>query len=139
MTSLTQSGKGLQGVSRRTVDEISLYEGGILTDTCIAVNLKKLKEAFPRMAPSFFNLLAERIVANGFTDRRLTDAVNKIIDGFQYKELNVSDIVGFDRKAKMYTYPEVTALVTSGRYTFDDFETVEIDNKVYRVLKSELI
>lgn len=120
-------------------NEISLYEGGILTDRSVAINLKKLKEAFPRMQPAFFNLLSERIIANGFTDQRLTDAINNVIDNFEYKELNVSDIIRYDRKVKLHTYKEAAAMVTAGKATFEDFEIREINGIVYRVLKTDLI
>lgn len=125
--------------SKKTVsNEVSLYSGGVLTDTCIAINLKKLKEAFPKMQPSFFNLLSERIIANGFTDQRLIDSVNHVIDNFEFKELNVSDIIKFDRKAKMYTYSEVAEMVTTGKASFDDFEKREINGRIYRIKKTDL-
>ncbi len=46
-------------------------------------------------------------MANGFTDKRLQDAVNYVIDNFQYKELNVSDIIRFDKYLKLYSYDEM--------------------------------
>lgn len=134
------SGQGSPGVLKKTQsNEISLYEGGILTDRSIAINLKKLKEAFPRMQPAFFNLLSERVIANGFSDKRLTDAVNNVIDNFEFKELNVSDIIKFDRKVKMYTYTEAAAMVTAGKATFEDFEKREINGNVLRILKTDLL
>lgn len=134
---MTISGKELQEASQKTA-EISLYAGGFLTDRGVAVNLKKLKEAFPRMQPAFFNLLSERLIANGFTDARVTDAVNSVIDNFEYKELNISDVIKFDKKVKIYTHSEATILVTSGRATFDDFEKREINGETYRILKSDI-
>ena len=134
---MTISGKELQEASQKTA-EISLYAGGFLTDRGVAVNLKKLKEAFPRMQPAFFNLLSERLIANGFTDSRVTDAVNNVIDNFEYKELNISDVIKFDKKVKIYTHSEATILVTSGRATFDDFEKREINGVTYRILKSDI-
>ena len=120
-------------------NEISLYEGGILTDRSIAINLKKLKEAFTRMQPAFFNLLSERVIANGFSDKRLTDAVNNVIDNFEFKELNVSDIIKYDRKVKMYTYAEAAAMVTAGKATFEDFEKRDINGNILRILKTDLL
>lgn len=137
MNSLTTSDRALQGASQKT-SEISLYTG-CLSDRGIAVNLKKLKEAFPRMDPPFFNLLSERLIANGFSDQRLTDAVNSVIDNFEYKELNISDIVKFDKKVKLYTHSEATILVTSGKAAFDDFEKREVNGVTYRILKTDLI
>lgn len=91
------------------------------------------------MSDQFFNLLSERIIANDFTENRLIDAINHVIDNFAYKELNISDVIRFDRKIKLYTYPEVSDLVTAGKASFSDFEIREINGKTFRVKKSDLI
>lgn len=112
--------------------EISIYSG-IADPTVILQSVNRLKAAFPKMGDEFFNILSERIVKNGFSNERLQDAVNYVIDNFHYKELNVSDIIKFDKKVKLYTYNEVTCLVTEGKASMDDFKIVEIDGKTYRV------
>lgn len=91
------------------------------------------------MGDPFFNVLAERIVANHFTGKRLKDAVNSIIDTFQYKELNISDVVKFDKRIKLYSYNEVCTLVTKGEANFSDFVVKEIDGKPFRVKKTDLM
>ena len=118
---------------------VSLYQGGEASGTDIAVSMKRLQTAFPKMDNAFFNLLAERVLDNGFTAERLKDAVNHVLDNFQYKELNISDIIRFDRRAKLYTYGEVCQLVTSGKAGWEDFEKREIGGKVYRVKISDLV
>lgn len=87
----------------------------------------------------FFDLLSERIVSNGFTCERLKDAVNSVIDGFGYKELNISDIIRYDRKIKLYTYAEVAELVTSGKASFNDFEIKNINGIDLRILKKDML
>ncbi len=91
------------------------------------------------MESSFFNVLAERIIANGFTGKRLKDAVNYILDNFKYKELVISDIIRFDKQVKLYTYNEVCYLVTKNQASFSDFEVREIEGSHYRVKKSDLL
>lgn len=86
----------------------------------------------------FFNLLSERVVANGFSNERLKDAINHILDNFQYKELVISDIIKFDRKVKLYTYSEVVSMVTKGLATWSDFEIREINGNHFRVKKADL-
>ena len=106
------SDKGLQEGFRKTQsNEVSLYQGS-LTDMGVAKNMRKLQSAFPKQSKEFFNVLAERLIANGFTDERLTDAVNNVIDNFQFKELNISDIVRYDKKMRLYNYKEACRLVT---------------------------
>lgn len=86
----------------------------------------------------FFNLLSERVVANGFSNERLKDAINHILDNFQYKELVISDIIKFDRKVKLYTYSEVVNMVTKGAAIWSDFEMREINGNHFRIKKADL-
>ncbi|HZJ79098.1 MAG TPA: hypothetical protein VFC69_00815 [Dysgonamonadaceae bacterium] len=119
-------------------NELSLYEGA-LSDVGIAKNMRKLQSAFPKQSKEFFNVLAERLIANGFTDERLADAVNNVIDTFQYKELNISDIVKFDKKIRLYTYSEACRLVTEKGYEFGrDLHRRTIDDKVYWVMEKPI-
>lgn len=99
--------------------------------------MARLKTAFPKMENGFFSLLTERLKSNHFSGKRLKDAINHVIDNFQYKELTVADIVRFDRRQKLYTYSEVCSMVTKGAASFDDFKIVEIDGTAYRVMKKE--
>ena len=79
------------------------------------------------MEKDFWNLLAERIFENGFTEQRINDAVNKILDNFQYKELNISDIIRFDRRKKLYTASEVYKI--SGQFPSPLFKPFEFNEK----------
>lgn len=130
------SGRALPGALRKTnSNELSLYVD-TLSDTGIAKNMRKLQVAFPRQSKEFFNVLAERLIANGFTDKRLSDAVNHVIDTFQYKELNISDIVKFDKKIRLYNYNEACILVTKDGYRFGkDLQRIEKEGKSYWFLK----
>ena len=131
------SDKALQEGFRKTQsNEVSLYQGS-LTDMGVAKNMRKLQSAFPKQSKEFFNVLAERLIANGFTDERLRDAVNNVIDNFQYKELNISDIVRFDKKMRIYNYKEVCRLVTKEGYEFGkDLQRINRDNGVYWIMKN---
>lgn len=91
------------------------------------------------MSETFFNILAERVIANNFSGKRLKDAVNDVIDNFQYKELVVSDIIRFDKKIKLYSYNEVCNMATKGTASFSDFEIRVINGRHWRVLKSDLV
>lgn len=115
---------------------LSIYDGN-LTDTNIAVCLKKLQVSFPRQSATFFDVLTERIIANGFTDERLKDAVNYVIDNFAYKALNISDIIRFDKTIRLYTYNEVTAAVTRNELSFNDTIRRKIGDRVYWIKKAD--
>ena len=90
------------------------------------------------MTKEFFVLLNEFILKEKFTQKRLEDAVNHVICNFQYKELNIFDIIKFDRRIKLYTYNEVCELVTKNKARFEDFEIRKIENQTFRVKKTDL-
>jgi hypothetical protein len=102
------------------------------------MQMARLKVAFPKMERHFFDILAERIVDNGFTEQRLTDAVNCVIDNFPYKELNVADIIKFDRRVKLYSGSEFIKAQTNGIHP-SKFEMREIDGVKFWILKEDLI
>jgi hypothetical protein len=111
---------------------ISKYQGQ-LTPNVLATQIKKLQAAFPKQSLDFFNILVERVKANGFSDERLTDAVNNVIDNFQYKELNISDIIRWDKRVKLISYQQLVSLVTSGKEKMTDWEMTEINgHKLWR-------
>lgn len=137
---MKNSTETLQKVSHEQIrnNEISIYKGETANPQQIAVACSRLRTAFPKMESGFFNLLAERAIANKFTPERLVDAVNNIIDNFQYKEINISDIIRYDRKIKLYTYNEVCKMVTEGTAAFSDFITKEINGNVFKIKKSDI-
>ncbi len=99
--------------------------------------MRKLQSAFPKQSKEFFNVLAERLIANGFTDERLSDAVNNVIDNFKFKELNIADIVRFDKKMRLYNYQEACKLVTEEGYEFGkDLQRTTVDDKVFWIMNN---
>lgn len=117
---------------------VSLYTGDLAEPREIAVSISRLMTAFPKMGDPFFNLLAERVRANKFTTKRLNDAINHLIDNFNYKELNIADIIKFDKRAKLYSYNDVCKMVSKGEATFSDFAVKEINGTHYRVKKTDI-
>ena len=103
----------------------------------LAVASNRLSVAFPRMSKEFFLLLSEFVVKEGFTAERLKDAVNHVIANFQYKELNISDVIKFDRRIKLLCYAEVCELWEKG-YKEGDFEQRKIDGKLFWVRKTDI-
>lgn len=118
---------------------LSLYNDTCATPDNIAKAIKRLRSAFPKMGNEFFDILYERLVKNGFTGQRLEDAVNHVIDSFQYKELNVADVVSFDKRAKLHTYNQMCNEIANGQSVMDDYQRLEIDGKNYWARKVDLI
>jgi hypothetical protein len=90
--------------------------------------IKLLRGAFPKMGDDFFRLLYKRIGDNEFSARRVGDAVNHVIDNFRYKELNVADIISFDKRVKLYNYHEKCTEVGKGA-NWDDFEPIRVPGR----------
>jgi hypothetical protein len=118
--------------------EVSLYGGGPAKPAEIATQIIKLHLAFPKMEKDFFNLLSERIVANGFTSGRLKDAFDYVIDNFHYRELTIADIISFDKRVKLYSHDEVYSMVVSCTAGWEDFILEEIEGETFRIKKSDL-
>jgi len=118
---------------------VSIYNDS-LTPQCVDQELKKLVVAFPAVDPGFINVLSERLVANGFTNRRLKDAIGYVIDNFKYQKPNIADIISFDRKIKLYTHGEAYRLIVSGEVSgFEEFEIIESNGDKFRIKKSDKI
>lgn len=59
----------------------------------IAIQLLRLKKAFPNQPQDFFDVLMERIEFYEFTEYELLMAVNTCIDTFEYKSLTVASVL----------------------------------------------
>lgn len=115
--------------------EISLYNDNIPSVSEINTAINRLSIAFPKMMKDFFVLLTEFIIEHKFTAKRLSDSVNHVIANFQYKELNISDIIKFDKRKRLYTQDDVYRI--SGKFPSPDFELYKSDNKRFWIKISE--
>ena len=93
------------------------------------VATNRLSVAFPKMSPEFFILLSEFVQTNEFTAQRLRDAVNHVIANFQYKELNIADIIKFDKREKLLSHEDVCRIATTrnSAAVWAEYERIEID------------
>jgi hypothetical protein len=131
-----------QNIIRKTdpeTTEISLYADERVTDPVeIFVQTKRLRAAFPQMSDDFYNILVERIIENKFTRKRLVNAINYVIDNVRYKELHVADIIGSDRRIKLYTYREFLELQEKGKMGVKDMENRMIDGKSFWIKTTDI-
>lgn len=111
-----------------TSNEISLYYDEIANPSDIAKEVQLLTVAFPEITPQFTAVLMNRIFANNFTKQRIHDAISHVLDTFQYKNINIADIISFDRKIQTYSYSEM--VVKCDQYkTTENFEIIQINGK----------
>lgn len=116
--------------------EISIYKGE-LSPNVVAGQMLKLTTVFPTIEDEFINVLAERIVANGFSNERLTDAVDNLVDNFKYPRPSIADVIGFDCRIKIYDYSEYSAEILGKKSSGNDFTKHWIDDKLFWVKISE--
>lgn len=119
-------------------NELTIYSDKRAEITLIATEIRKLKAAFPAMESEFMSVLAERIQAKGFSEQRLKDAISSTIDNFIYQKPNIANIIGFDKRVKLYSYNEVTNLIGEHKASFDDFGKKKIGETVWRISKSDI-
>ena len=88
--------------------EISVYRDST-TKIGIARAIAQAAKAFPGLSKAQLQILSDRMMANGFTDRRAMDAVNHVIDTYEGwgKQPNVANFIKFDRKVRIYTHKDV--------------------------------
>ncbi len=87
-------------------NEISIYKGELSTK-CVISNIAKLKKAFPTLPAGFYDVFSDRLIANGFCDTRLNDAVSDVIDNCIYPTPTIGTFISFDRKFKVYHYHDM--------------------------------
>jgi hypothetical protein len=112
--------------------ELSIYKGE-LTQKELARNVARVKAAFPSLPPEFYQLLIDRLKEKGFSDDRLSDAVNNVIDHCQYPTPTLANFLSWDKRVKILTYQELCTMVTKGEASFDNYSKIMIGGKLHYV------
>jgi hypothetical protein len=124
---------------------LSLYDDNPATDKDLSKAVARLNMAFPNTFGTpeerngFYALLVEVFKRERFTAKRVEDAVfNAIKTCGTYKHICIADIVGFDKRIKLYTYGMYCDLISRGLAVHEDFGKRQIDGRWYRFLKKDL-
>lgn len=115
---------------------LTSYRGEI-TPQCVAKNVARIKAAFPALAPEFYKVMAERLIEKGFSDERLTDAVNHVIDTCQYPTPTLANFLSFDLRVKIIDYNQLCGQVLRQEVSWSDFAKIKINDRLYYVRKSD--
>jgi hypothetical protein len=75
----------------------------------------------------------------GFSNERLKDAVNNVIDTCQYPVPTLANFLSFDRRVKIYNYSEMSNAVLSQAITQDAFAKIKIEEKPFWVKTSDKV
>lgn len=115
---------------------LSAYSGELTPDN-IVLQATKIVKAFPSVSNSFIDLLIERIKDKGFSDRRLNDAVNFVIDNCQYPNPTLANFLSFDKRIKILDYDELCSAVVKQETKFDNYTPIKINGKSFFVRKKD--
>jgi len=108
-------------------NEISTYKGP-LTGKVLFGEIAKIQAAFSALPKEFYDILSSRLADNGFTDDRLKDAVNHVIDNCIYPTPTIAQFISFDKRIKVYKYPEIVKMVEDGDMNaFNRYKHIEMD------------
>jgi hypothetical protein len=119
-------------------NEISVYFGELNPET-IVKSVARIKGAFPSLPPEFYQLFIERLKEKGFTDQRLKEAVNNVIDNCIYPTPTLANFLSFDKRVKLFDYRQVCSMVVKQEVKFDDFSTFKISGNTFYVRNSDKI
>lgn len=109
--------------------EISLYrDDKLATEKEIMVECMRLRIAFPSINPEFIALLVQMVVKEKMTKTQIVDSVDNLMRNFKYPHPTISDIIGWDKKVKLYTHAEVVADIPKG-FEFSAYDMITINNE----------
>lgn len=93
--------------------------------------------AFPELTNGAIGVILERAKEKGFTDQRLTDAVNNVIDNCVYPRPKPADFLTFDKRVKVFSYAEACAEVGRSVGTLLEFTRILINGKGFFIRNSD--
>lgn len=105
--------------------EISVFSG-TLTKVVLAKNIINIKNAFPALPASFYDLFSDRIIELGWNNDRLTAAVNHVIDNCQFSKPSLASFLSFDVTFKTFNYLEACNILSENRSVVDYLVAVRL-------------
>jgi hypothetical protein len=108
--------------------ELSLYEGKLLDEQISAKLVLDIVTAFG-YSQHKVKLLLELMANEQFTNERAIDAVKHVMKTHVAwgQEPPIGAFIQFDKKCKIFTIPQMNAVVHKGDYQPQDFAIVRID------------
>lgn len=110
-----------------TENGLSVYSGELTLKAVIEQNMR-IKQAFPNLPNEWYEIFQNRIIENHFTDNRLVDAVNYVIDHCQYPTPTIAQFIQYDVKIPVKTYQELLLMLNDDKKVFDHYKAVKIEN-----------
>lgn len=106
---------------------MSIYNDELTTKNIINGTVK-LKKSFPALPKEFFDVFADRIKDNKFTDKRLSDSINHVIDNCIYPTPSIAQFISFDMRIKLYTYHDMVRMQDQTQTAFKSYRPIKIQD-----------
>ena len=116
--------------------EISVYKDQLTTPEIIQSTIR-LKKAFPTLSKEFFDIFSERIKENNFTDNRLKDSINHVIDNCIYPQPTIAQFITYDKKVKLYNHNDIVKMLSDNPDSFKSYRPVKV-NKLSRPMYAHI-
>lgn len=110
---------------KKSDNEVSIYTGE-LTAQGLVENVVKIRKAFVALPDGYYDILIERIKANGFSDSRLEDAVNHVIETCPYPTPTIANFISYDKTVNVMTYDEIMKKADKGEITWGQYRSVKL-------------
>lgn len=130
----TLSPDNLPQIESEGCNSISIYRGE-LSQEAVAKSVARIKAAFPVLTPGFYVVLIDRMKEKGFSDERLKDSVNNVIDNCFYPTPSIANFLSFDSRVKIISYQELMNIVGDQRDSWSNYSRIRIKGKGFFVKK----
>ena len=109
---------------------LSTYTGE-LTKKTIDESLMRIKFAFSDLPIEFYLILQERVKSHNFSDNRLLDAVNNVIDNCIYPKPTIAQFISFDRRIQVFTHDQMCKKQSEyGLEIWNSYKAVKLDGMI---------
>ncbi|HZW38236.1 MAG TPA: hypothetical protein VFF33_02960 [Ignavibacteriaceae bacterium] len=127
-----------QHLIRQESNKLSIYAKGKPLTMHSAMKIsERIAIGFPELNKGFYVLLAERLIANGFTEERFIASVNHVIDTFHYGKLpNIAEFISFDKEIQAFTYEQILEKLKDDKLAFEKHTLVNL-NGLKRYVRNE--
>jgi hypothetical protein len=101
-----------------------------MTKELVLSQFVRLKKLFPDLNDYFFNELKEAFINNGFSNERIVQSVNHVIETCHYKTPYIALFIDFDIRFKVYSYKQFREMIyKDGSQLYQKFSLVKLPNK----------
>lgn len=117
---------------------LSHYTGENLDYKTIVKQADRLNDFFPRLTMGYFERFRERLleISHKFTNKKLIDAVNNVIDTYEYEFPPFAKIVKYDKRSRLYTRDEILKIQNEDDINiWDKVESKKINDQIFYIKK----